>query len=134
MCENTGSMVMTKSRNYLFKNKICDFCNNKVYEDPLSKCVFHNLDSVFRHFSFFCEVISLDVQAYPYKNHYCRECNALPYHEPGGPIVPDYTLSYRDIFSISDHISTKTDSFLSKECSKDTFKDTYKVHCFKTLI
>ena len=132
LCENTGSMVMTKSRNFLFKNKICDFCNNKVYEDPLSKCVFHNLDRVFRHFSFFPEVISLDVQAYPYKNHYYRECNTLP--ETGGLIVPDYTLSYRDIFSISDQISTKTDSFLSKECSKDTFKDTYKVHCFKTLI
>nr|XP_022313281.1 uncharacterized protein LOC111118229 isoform X2 [Crassostrea virginica] len=126
LCENTGRMVMKKSSNYLYKNKICDFCNNKVYENPLSKC--YSFGNTLENDTevLLCEETPSDVQAYPFKNDYCRACNPTSY------IIEESSIefsgiSYRELFSFSEQISSKKVTLATKKCSEEEYKDTYKV-------
>ena len=124
LCENTGMMVMKKSSNYLFKNKICDFCNNNIYEEPLSTCLIQ------KHMH--CDSSLLDVQAYPFKNDICRVCNQHMYNRRTFSILDQFPKeTIKGIFELS---STQTDIFSTKECSKVEFKDINKVRCFNSLI
>ncbi|XP_061175173.1 uncharacterized protein LOC133184227 isoform X2 [Saccostrea echinata] len=133
MCEDPTMTVMAKSSNYYYRNQICDLCNNKVYEEPISKCNLFgesklpNTDNT----SFRCEHGELDTRSYPFKNMYCVRCNPVirvTSVKDNEWSIPNF--SYRELFSIYRTVDKMSD--ISKgECSEREYYDAYKTRCRK---
>jgi hypothetical protein len=82
MCEDPTMTVMATSRNYIYKNQICDVCNSEIFEDPISKCY---LEGYYKpYYSLLtqnnCENGNVDNLAnYPFRNAFCQKCNTPTY-------------------------------------------------------
>lgn len=123
LCENTGRLVMKKSRNHLYKNQICDLCNSETFEDPVGICYTGNQQNVISYVNG-CKFDILDVRAYPYKNNFCSICNAFYTSRDRG--FSEIMVSYRDLFSFSEKRTYNVQS-LESHCSETEFKDVLKV-------
>lgn len=126
MCENTGRLIMKKSRNYLYKNQICDLCNSETFEDPVGFCFTGNQQNIISYVNG-CRFDILDMQAYPFKNNFCWECNAFYTSRDLG--LNEIMVSYRDLFSFSEKKTYNVKS-LESHCSEKEFKDVLKVSAF----
>jgi hypothetical protein len=96
LCEDPTMIVMAKSLNYKYRNQICDMCNSKTFEDPISKCYLEeHLKPNYSQLTLNkCEHGNEDDMAqYPYRNTFCQECNDVS-HLQG-------RYGYREIFSYS---------------------------------
>ncbi|XP_062594943.1 uncharacterized protein LOC134256302, partial [Saccostrea cucullata] len=124
MCEDPLMNIMAKSRNYLYKNQICDVCNTEVYEEPLGVCT----DPDFDYLGTICEYGELDLDYYPYENIFCMQCN--PFDKGGGKLDPVSGMrSYRNIFSIFD--TEERDEQTTTECKESEFLDVFTKTCRK---
>lgn len=126
LCEDTGRLVMKKSRNYLYKNQICDLCNSETFEDPLGICYTENQQNIISYANE-CKFGVLDVRSYPYKNYFCSKCN-----ESSTSIGFTGIISYRDLFSFSEKITYNVKS-VETDCSEKDFKNFFKNTCRKLV-
>ncbi|XP_056017566.1 uncharacterized protein LOC125668152 [Ostrea edulis] len=124
MCEEPTMNIMAKSRNYIYKNQICDMCNSAIYEDPISKCYLQN--NLKRNsnptFLYYCEHGDDDIQYYPFRNIFCKQCNLV------SVATQDSELTYREIFAFV-YIPNKVLEKSSEQCVEGYFKDVYENKC-----
>jgi hypothetical protein len=142
MCEDPTMTVMAKSRNYIYKNQICDLCNSKAYESPISKCYLQgyfkpNYNLLTQHN---CEHGYMDVIAnYPFRNEFCQECNtpniSLLYINSHVHYMPLFSMQgliwSSDVFSSSVMPYEGPDLEIPEtpftQCNEKSFVDVYEV-------
>ncbi|XP_061175569.1 uncharacterized protein LOC133184496 [Saccostrea echinata] len=118
MCEDPLMSIMAKSRNYIYKNQICDICNTEVFEEPLGVCT----NPEFDYLRIPCEYGELNIDYYPHKNIFCKSCN--PIDGGGNGLYPTYDLpSYRNLFSIID--TEERIEQTSTKCKESEFLDVF---------